>query len=97
MAAVQRDSAVEPPPVEVVAAEEQVDGAARLGRRRWARAGWFTAVVRLASGGVGGHGRRWFTAAAQVVAVVTRSALRRVPTVAWAADGERRKKQPGAD
>ena len=58
MAAVQRHSAVEPPPVEVVAAEEQVDGAAR---HRGA-GGWH---------GAGGQGWRWFTEVAQALAIVT--------------------------
>ena len=91
MAAVQRDSAVEPPPVEVVAAEEQVDGATQLASVR---------ATQLASGGAGGQGRWWFTAVAQALAVVTCSALWFVPTVArattvCAGDGERRKKQRG--
>ena len=91
MAAEQHPLAVEPPPVEVVAAEEQVDGATQLASVR---------ATQLASGGAGGQGRRWFTVVAQALAVVTRSALWWVPTVARATtvragDGERRKKQRG--
>ena len=91
MAAEQRPSTVEPPPVEVVTAKEQVDSATQLASV-WA--------MQHASGGVGGQGRQWFTAVAQALAVVTCSALWFVPTVArattvCAGDGERRKKQRG--
>ena len=99
MAAGQRPSAVEPPPVEVVAAEEQVDGATQLASVRAMQLASVRAT-QLASGGAGGQGRWWFTAVAQALAVVTRSALWWVPTVARgttvrAGDGERRKKQRG--
>ena len=69
-----------------------MDGAARLGRRRWARA----ALVH--SGGAARLGRRrWARAAVVHSGGAGRGRRQPVPTVAWAADEERRKKQPGAD
>lgn len=79
---------MEPPPVKVVAAEEQVDGAARLGRRRWARA----ALVH--SGGAARLGwRRWARAAVVHSGDVRRHTLNPTTGADGGLGGGRRKEE----